>query len=79
MATKDVSVALTQAHGGCWANAADHTRSVTAPTAVVETSSTTQARLGSTPQCLHGFAPTTIYELPWEKCRYPPPQQSAIS
>jgi hypothetical protein len=52
MATKDVSVALTQAHGGCWANAADHTRSVTAPTAVVETSSTTQARPGSTPQCL---------------------------
>jgi hypothetical protein len=45
MATKDVSVALTQ-------NAADHTRSVTAPTAVVETSSTTQARPGSTPQCL---------------------------
>jgi hypothetical protein len=27
----------------------------------------------------HGFAPTTIYELPWEKCRYPPPPQSAIS
>jgi hypothetical protein len=27
----------------------------------------------------HGFAPTTIYELPWVKRRYPPPPQSAIS
>ena len=89
-----ISVARTQAREGpghgasamkgkTKTSAVNHTRSVAAPTAVVDWQRVTSAdvlraikdydRLG--PESFfseHRFAPTTTYELAWEKRRYPP-------